>query len=82
MNPVWGKSLSFVDKVSYFTDNGGEERSESWSAQYLERSGHPPRLPKEVHRMFSRIRQFRRMALTLAPLVSVLLAGGANANWR
>lgn len=32
--------------------------------------------------MITRIRQFRRMALTLAPLVGLLLAGGANANWR
>ncbi len=32
--------------------------------------------------MISRIRQFRRMALTLAPLVGLLLAGGATANWR
>ncbi len=32
--------------------------------------------------MISRIRHLRRMALTLAPLVGLLLAGGANANWR
>lgn len=32
--------------------------------------------------MISRIRQLRRIALTLAPLVGLLLAGGASANWR
>ena len=32
--------------------------------------------------MISRIRHIRRMALTLAPLVGLLLAGGASANWR
>ncbi len=32
--------------------------------------------------MMSKIRQFRRMAMALAPLVGLLLAGGANANWK
>jgi hypothetical protein len=32
--------------------------------------------------MTTRIRQLRRIAMTLAPLVGLLLAGGASANWR
>lgn len=32
--------------------------------------------------MMSKIRHLRRIALTLAPLIGLLLAGGANANWR
>lgn len=46
------------------------------------RSGPPRRPSREVNRMMSKIRQLRRIALTLAPLVGLLLAGGANANWR
>jgi hypothetical protein len=30
----------------------------------------------------SKIRQLRRIAMALAPLVGLLMAGGANANWR
>lgn len=32
--------------------------------------------------MMSKIRHLRRVAMTLAPLIGLLLAGGANANWR
>jgi hypothetical protein len=32
--------------------------------------------------MMSKIRSVRRIALTIAPLLGLLLAGGANANWR
>jgi hypothetical protein len=35
-----------------------------------------------VNRLHSKIRQLRRIALTLAPLISLLLAGGASANWK
>ena len=30
----------------------------------------------------SKIRQLRRIAMTLAPLVGLLMTAGANANWR
>lgn len=32
--------------------------------------------------MITRIREFRRMALTLAPLVGLMMAGGANALFK
>ena len=32
--------------------------------------------------MILKLRQLRRIAMTLAPLVGLLLAGGANANWK
>ena len=47
-----------------------------------ERSGDPRRPSWEVNPKMSKIRQLRRIAMTLAPLVGLLLAGGANANWK
>lgn len=32
--------------------------------------------------MILKLRQLRRIAMTMAPLIGLLLAGGANANWR
>ena len=32
--------------------------------------------------MISKIRRLRRIAVTISPLIGLLLAGGANANWR
>lgn len=32
--------------------------------------------------MISKLRQVRRIAMTMAPLIALLLAGGANANWK
>ena len=77
-------------KLDTFPPKGGQSFLEEHSGTGVpegkhpsrKRSGHPRAPWREVNRMMSKIRHLRRIAMTLAPLVGLLLAGGANANWR